>query len=197
METMCLRRTAAIAAVLVVSLAHAVSAESPQRAFARRWTGRTVIVKQTLYTLVYNERGKLGNTTKDRRDGLVVVTPSDGVYYQFDGRQGRDEVKQRQPAGMLEAVNTAYEPDALELRSYRKVEPVVLNRYDPGVELTIGRVEFERDFVRVAFTREVAAGTDPVTWVTIKWPVPLSKSFSEENLVEALMRQFVDLPPSY
>jgi hypothetical protein len=192
MRTMPQGRIAALVAALVISLASAASAESPQRAFARRWEGRTVTVKQTLYTLVYNERGKLGNTRNNRRDGLIVVTPSNGVYCQFDGRQGRDDVKQRQALGMLEAVNAAYEPDSLDVRSYRKVEPVVLNRYDAGVELTVARVEIERDFVRVAFNKDVSAGADPTTWLTIKWPVPLSKAFSEGDIVEALLREFVD-----
>ena len=83
----------ALASITVVEL----SAESPQQAFVKSWEGQDVVVKQTLYALVYNERGRLGNTYGARRDGLTVVTPSQGVYFQFDGRQGRDEVIQRQP----------------------------------------------------------------------------------------------------
>lgn len=188
-------RAAAVAASLILATV-TLAAESPQQAFARRWQGKSVVVKQTLYTLVYNERGKLGNTRNNRRDGLTVITPSDGVYYQFDGRQGRDDVKQRDAARILAAVNTEYEPDSLDVRSYRKVEPIVMNRYDPGVELTIGRVLIDKDIVRVAFVQGPAVGEDPLTWLTVKWPVPLSKSLSEADNLEGLIRQFVDFNTS-
>jgi len=169
----------------------AISAESPQQAFARRWQGRAVVLRQPLYTLVYHERGKLGTTRNNRRDGLTVTTPSNGVYYQFDGRQGRDDVTRRQAGGMVEAVNAAYEPDSLEVRSYRKVEPVVINRYDPGAELVISRVQIDRDTVRVSFTQGGDA-EEAATWLTVKWPVPLSKSLTEADVLEGLIRQFFD-----
>jgi hypothetical protein len=168
------------------------SADTPQQTFARRWQGKAIVLKQSLYTLVYNERGKLGTTRNNRRDGLTVVTPSNGVYYQFDGRQGRDDVVQRHPLGMVEAVSAAYQPDTLEMRSYRKVEPVVINRFDPGAELIVGRVQIERDFVRVAFIQSGGDVDEPATWLTVKWPVPFSKSLSEADLLEALIRQFFD-----
>ncbi len=118
----------ALASITVVEL----SAESPQQAFVKSWEGQDVVVKQTLYALVYNERGRLGNTYGARRDGLTVVTPNQGVYFQFDGRQGRDEVIQRDPQKILEAVNVEYQGDGLDVRSYRKLEALVLTRYDPG-----------------------------------------------------------------
>jgi len=178
---------------LVCAMAITASAETPQQAFARHWQGKAVVLKQSLYTLVYNERGRLGNMRNNRRDGLTVVTPSNGVYYQFDGRQGRDEVMQRQPTGMVEAVDVAYQPDSLDVRAYRKVEPIVINRYDPGAELVIGRVQIERDIVRLAFVQSAGADTDdPLTSLTVKWPVPLSKSLSEADILEGLIRQFFD-----
>jgi len=126
------RAIVSLAAVAAIGTATA-SAESPQQAFIRSWEGRTVVVRNTLYTLVYNERGKLGNIRTAKRDGLIVATPSHGMYFQFDGRQGRDDVVERDPLRVIAAVSAAYEPDSLELRSYRKVEPVIINRYDPGV----------------------------------------------------------------
>jgi len=170
----------------------AASADNPQQAFARRWQGRAVVLKLPLYTLVYNERGKLGTTRNNRRDGLTVVTPSNGVYYQFDGRQGRDDVAQRQVVGLVEAVNAAYQPDSLDVRAYRKVEPIVINRYDPGAEFIVTRVLIERDIVRVAFAASSSDADDPLTSLTVKWPVPISKSISEADLIDGLIRQFVD-----
>src|SRR5213592_3431387 len=83
--------TLSIAACAFVSVPR-LSAESPQRIYARTWEGKTVVLKRVLYTLVYNERGLLGNVRSGRRDGLTVLTSSRGMYFQFDGRQGKDAV---------------------------------------------------------------------------------------------------------
>jgi hypothetical protein len=181
----------ALASITVVEL----SAESPQQAFVKSWEGQDVVVKQTLYALVYNERGRLGNTYGARRDGLTVVTPNQGVYFQFDGRQGRDEVIQRDPQKILEAVNVEYQGDGLDVRSYRKLEALLLTRYDAGARMIVKSVKIDRDAVRLGFAE--AAGSngedDLAATLTVKWPVPLSKSFSERGLIENLIRRFIDV----
>src|SRR5262245_16307366 len=98
------------------------AADSPQQIFARSREGKSIVLKQALYTLVYNERVKLGNTRNGRREGLMVATPSSGAYLQFDGRQGKDDVVDKQPQRIFELVNAAYQPDNLDVRAYRKVE---------------------------------------------------------------------------
>jgi hypothetical protein len=181
----------ALASITIVEL----SAESPQQAFVKSWEGQDVVVKQTLYALVYNERGRLGNTYGARRDGLTVVTPSQGVYFQFDGRQGRDEVIQRDPQKILEAVNVEYQGDGLDVRSYRKLEALLLTRYDAGARMIVKSVRIDRDAVRLGFA-EVAGSNgedDLAATLTVKWPVPLSKSFSERGLIENLIRRFIDV----
>lgn len=181
----------AVASIAVVDLA----AESPQQAFVKNWEGQDVIVKQTLYALVYKERGRLGTTHDARRDGLTVVTPNQGVYFQFDGRQGRDEVIRRDPQKILEAVNVEYQGDALEVRSYRKLEAMFLTRYDPGARMIVKSVKIDRDTVRLGFAE--AAGSngedDLAATLTVKWPIPLSKSLSERGLIENLIRRFIDV----
>lgn len=191
----CSRRLAVVVVALSTVLCAVATTETPQQAFIKRWEGQPVVVQQTLYTLVYNERGKLGNTRSGKRDGLTVVTPSAGTYLQFDGRQGRDAVVERQPQKVVEAVGVAYQPDSLDIRSYRKVEPVLMMRHDPGAELVVGSVRLERDTVRLSFAQGPAqtADEDPVTALTVKWPIPFSKSFTERELVENLIRQFVDV----
>jgi hypothetical protein len=164
--------------------------DSPQQAFVKGWEGRTVTVRATLYSLIYNERGKLGTSRSGLREGLVVATPSEGAYFQFDGRQGRHEVIQYDLQRFVAAVNKTYEPDALDVRSYRKLEAVAINRYDPGVELVVSGVRVDRDQVRFEFAR--APGDDAVTGIRIKWPVPLSKVFTERALVEGLVQRFVE-----
>lgn len=180
--------------VLLVAVAWAgatLVAESPRQAFVKGWEGRTVTVKATLYSLVYNERGKLGTSRTGLREGLVVATPMQGAYLQFDGRQGRGEVRQHDPQQLVAAVNRAYEADVLDVRQYRKLEAVAIDRYDPGVELSVMYVRVDRDQVRFEFA--TAGSAQPVTGIRVKWPVPLSGAFSERALVEGLLQRFVEV----
>ena len=168
-----------------------LAADNPRQTFVKGWEGRAVTVKTTLYSLIYNERGKLGTSRSGLREGLVVVTPSQGAYFQFDGRQGRAEVRQGDLQKFVAAVNTAYQPDDLDVRNYRKLEAVAINRYDPGVELLVIAVRVESDQVRVEFAAD--ASGEAVTAIRVKWPVPLSKAFSERALVEGVIQQFVEV----
>jgi hypothetical protein len=178
---------------LVASLGHLVG-DGERQTFVKSWEGQTVVVRKTLYSLVYNERGKLGSTRSGKSDGLLVVTPSQGVYFQFDGRQGRDDVIEQDVQRILPAVNTEYEAESLDVRPYRKVEPLAINRYEPGVQLLVRRVRIDRDQVELTFSQTGRnLSEDPVTSVRIKWPLPLSQSFSEREVVEGLIRQFVTL----
>jgi hypothetical protein len=177
----------------VVAAGSIVAAETPQRAFTADWQGRSVVIRQRLYSLVYNERGKLGNTYNGRREGLVVVTPQDGVFYVFPARHNRDDVSMRDLGGMIEAVDREYVPDALDVRGYRKVEPLSLAQYDPGGELVVARAEVLKDMVRLTFSQ--AGGPDrddPVSSLTVRWPLPLSKSFTERAQIEQLIGRYVE-----
>lgn len=187
-------RPALVAVALASAVLSVAAADSPQQAFVKRWEGQAVVVKEALYTLVYNERGRLGNTVSGKRDGLTVVTPSDGVYYQFDGRQGREDVVERNPQRIFKSVGAEYEADSLDMRSFRKVEPVVLERHDAGVELVVRNVRVDRDAVKIVFSHTtLQSGEGPVTSLAIKWPVVFSKAFSERDVVEDLIRRFVDV----
>ena len=72
--------------VLASTIATLSAATNPRDDFAASWEGQTVVLTQRLHTLAYRERGRLGKAS-DKRDGLFVVTPFKGTYYQFDGRQ--------------------------------------------------------------------------------------------------------------
>ena len=138
------RRLAASTIIVASAFSAASAADTPQLAFARSWEGRQVKVKRALYTLVYNERGRLGNTYSGRREGLTVLTPYDGIYFRFEGRQGRQDVVVRDPQQIIDAVAAEYQGDTLDVRSFRKVEPLMLARYDAGVALVVTKVWFER-----------------------------------------------------
>jgi len=180
------------ALVMLACLGTAVEAESPQRAFVKAWTGQSVVLKRVVYSLVYNERGKLGTTHNGVRDGVLVATPLRGEYFQFDGRHGRDAVVAKDPDLLVRAVAAQYEPDSLDVRSYRKLEPLAVHRFEAGVELVVSDVSIERDEVKLEFV-QAQGDEETLTSLRIKWPLPLSSSFGERPRVEDVLRRFVEI----
>jgi hypothetical protein len=183
-----------IALLVLASTAPSVTAESPRDSFAKSWKGQSVVVKTMLYSLIYNERGKLGTTRTGRREGLLVVTSSNTEHLQFDGRQGRNTVISKDPELLVKKVFAAYEPDALDVRAYRKLEPLAIHRFEPGVELIVGDVFFARDEVKFEFVQQ-DGGDEAVTSIRVKWPLPLSPAFSERLPLEDLLRRFIERKP--
>jgi hypothetical protein len=182
--------------VLATAVSAVAAAENPQQAFARSWEGKAVVLKQPLYTLVYDERNRIGKVQTDKREGLTVVTPFEGTYLQFDARRGRDDIKDTEPQRLKDAVATAYVGESLlALEASRTIEPVVVNRHDPGVECVVKKILMDRYMVRLVFASRGGIGgdQDPLTSLTVKWPIPLSKSLTERVLIENLIRRFVEL----
>jgi hypothetical protein len=189
------RRLTALIVTLLSFGAVLNAGDSPQEAFVKSWVGRSVVVKRTLFTLVYNDKSVLGTTSSGKREGLVVVTPFDGEHLQFDGRGGRDDVIGQDPRQFVEAVRTAYMVDSTEARSYRRVEPLMIAHYDAGVELIVKNVRVGKDTVKLSFVQP--AGPDGpeaiVTTLTVKWPLPFSKMFTEKDGVEQLLLLYVSV----
>jgi hypothetical protein len=176
------------------SLSTITAADTPREAFTRTWVGRTVLLKQVLFTLSYDERGVMGQTRHDKRDGLNVVTPFSGSHLQFDGRQKQDDVLESNAQRLVDKVSATYRGDSLSVRQYQKVQPQLLHRYDPGVELTISKILVERDFVRILLVdAKTSFGDEPAAALTIRWPAPFSKSFEERGVIEGLIAQYLQL----
>jgi hypothetical protein len=167
------------------------AANNPKEDFAASWEGQAIVLKHRLHTLAYRERGRLGNGT-DKRDGLFVVTPFNGTYYQFDGRQSKDDLRGADPQGVADAIYAAYAGDALDVRAYAKVEPVLLTIYEPGVELIVSSVRIDRDRVRLLFTDPRVPQTTPATSFMIQWPAPFSRGFSERQSIDTMIRQYIE-----
>lgn len=185
--------------VVAAAVSALAAAESPQQAFARSWEGRTVVLKQPLYTLVYDERSRIGRVQTGKRDGLTVVTPFEGTYLQFDGRRGRDDIKDTQPQSLRDSVAIAYVGDSLlEIEASKTIEPIVITRHEAGVECVVRKIEMGRYTVRLVFasTSGIDADRGPLTSLTVQWPIPLSKSLTERALIEKLIRQFVEIKPT-
>jgi len=176
-----------IAASTIATLS---AASSPKEDFATSWEGRTVVLKQRLYTLAYRERGLFGNAS-DKRDGLFVVTPFKGTYYQFDGRQSKDDIRGADPARLTDTIRTAYARDVMDVREYSKVEPIVITTYEPGVELIVSAVRFDRDRLRLFFTDPRTTDSATATSFMVQWPTPFSRSFSERQAIETIIREYI------
>lgn len=176
---------------LVLLVAVSVSAESPQKAFENSWTAQRVVVKRPLYSLVYKEQ-RLRGSVDVKRDGLTVVTPFAGTYFQFDGRRHVDDVMAQDVLKIAQAVKQAYVQDnVFDEGSKQVIDPVSLARYDPGTELIVRSARVNRETVRLDLALATDDEKDRATSLTVQWPTPLSKSFSERASVEGLLRQFL------
>jgi hypothetical protein len=180
--------------VLVVIAAISLDAAEPsaKKRFVTAWEGRKIVLTQPLYSIVYDERSRFLPSLKRRGrvTGLTVTTPA-GTYYQFDAlRDSEDDIIERDPNRVVSTLRNQYRRAMhLDLGTVQDVEPLMLVRYDPGVELLVGDVEIERDRVRLSFHKERKG--DRVTTLTVKWPVPLSNDFTEASLIENLLARLV------
>lgn len=174
--------------LLVLAATAVTSAGSNQKEFEKRWAGRSVVVRRPLYSLVYNEAGLAGGIHAGR-SGLTVVTPFAGTYFQFDGRHKVDDVVEHDVQQLFKSVSVAYRKDKLLGEGWtQKIDPVMLTLYDAGVALKVNAVRIERDAVRLALVQAAGDDKDVATSLTVKWPAPLSKSFSERGNIEDLIQ---------
>jgi hypothetical protein len=185
------RQIIPVLVVMASTIATLSASNSPKEDFAASWEGQVIVLKHRLHTLAYRERGRLGNGT-DKRDGLFVVTPFNGTYYQFDGRQSKDDLRGADPQGVADAIYAAYAADALDMRTYAKVEPILLTIYEPGVALVVSSVRVDRDRVRLMFTDPRVPETTPATAFMIQWPTPFSRGFSERQAIDTMIRQYIE-----
>ena len=187
-------RLASVLSVLVVAAAISVDAAGPsaKKTFVTAWEDRRIVLTQPLYSIVYDERRRFLPALKkrDKVTGLTVTTPS-ATYYQFEAlRDSEEDIIERDPNRVVSTLRNQYRRDMhLDLGTVQDVEPLMLVRYDPGVELLVGDVQIERDRVRLSFHKERKA--DRVTTLTVKWPVPLSNEFTEAPLIEDVLARFV------
>ena len=187
---MFMRRHLVPVLAIASTIATLSAASNPKEDFAASWEGQTVVLKHRLHTLAYRERGRLGKTS-DKRDGLFVVTPFNGTYYQFDGRQSKEDVQSADPQSLANAIRTTYMSDTLDIRDYQKVEPLLVTIYEPGVELIVSAVQIDRDRVRLTFTDPRVAESQTATSLLVQWPAPFSRGFTERPAVETVIRQYI------
>ena len=166
--------------------------QSGKSAFVSAWKDRTVALKQTLYSIVYDERVRFLPLVKRqaRVSGLTVATPS-GTYYQFDARRDSEEdIVDRDPNRVLSLLQSQYRRSMhLDIGNVQDVESVMLMRFEPGVEFIVTRVQIERDQVRLSLHRDRDA--DLATTLTVRWSAPLSPELTESPLIDDVLTRFV------
>lgn len=183
-------------ALAFVTLTGSAVRTSPdaRQTFIRDWRGIRVILKRPMHTLVYNEHGRLGFVSRGKREGLTVVSPSAGTWYQFDGRYSEEDIAARDPQRILQEVKRLYRADhPLEIGSFQRIEPVMVALHSPGAQLVVKDVRLDHDRVRLMFADDDA---DPATMLTVKWPIDLSRSLTERPEIEKLIALFVEVAGS-
>src|SRR5688572_16120804 len=83
------RSAPAVVLLITIGGAIALGAGNEVSEFMTHWTRQRVVVTSALYTVLYDEVGRLGRQYRGKVAGLTVATPK-GQYYEFDG-PGSDE----------------------------------------------------------------------------------------------------------
>ena len=179
----------------VVSTTPIGAADKPAEVFRREWEGRRVTVQRLLLTLVYEERGRTGST-RVKRDGLNVVTPSKGSYLLFTGRQSVEDLVDTNADRLFEQIKINYRKDRnLGEGFVQAVNPLHLLQHIAGLQLVVTRVELERSTVRVLLAKPETP-EDMTASLTVQWPAPFSSNLEERAELERVIRQYVLPAPS-
>jgi hypothetical protein len=189
-----LARLLLILQVAVVAAAPLGAANrSGRKTFQNAWVGRSVVVTRVLYSVVFDERRRALPLVKhrDRVSGLTVVTPTGDSYYQFDARRSSEaDIIDAEPDGVVAKMRAQYVRSMhLDHGTAHDVDPLMVVRYSPGVVFVVGKVQVERDRVRLYLYE--AGRTDLATTLTVKFPMPLSSEFSESPLIDEAISRFI------
>ena len=188
-------RLALILHIALVAAASLHAAErSGKKAFQNTWVGRSVVVKRTLYSVVFDERNRILPLIKhqDRVSGLTVVTPTGTFYYQFDARRDSEkDIVDRNPNGIVSEMRKQYFRSMYvdDVGAVQDVEPLMLVQYTPGVALIVKKVQIDRDRVRLYFHKN--GETELATTLTVKFPTPLSNELTESALIDDAISRFI------
>lgn len=180
-------------ALAIVSVASAgVSAADALSDFTRMWHGRRVVVRSPLYSVLYDEVGRLGKHYRGKLAGLTVATHA-GQHYEFDGPGSDEDIAETTPHDVMKQMSARFHRSSHpELSNVKTITPRVLRQFDPGVTLIVDAVRVERNRIRFEFVRSGDEEEGFATSLTIEWPAPLSKALREREAIEAMLRRFVN-----
>ena len=122
--------------------------------------------------------------------GRRVGTSSD-TFYQFHARRSSEQdVVDKDPNRIVSSLQEQYHrSEHLDIGNTQDVETVMLVRYEPGVELFVRDVQFERDHARLVLHKDRKG--DLATTLTVKWPVPLTADLTESALIDSVLSRFI------
>lgn len=188
------RRVAATVVALVVAVAGAAAGASLKSS----WLHRRVVLKQPLYSILVT-RQAFGGGALLSREGLTVVSPEQGVYYEFRGSffSGDHNVVGTDLQEVVEEVSAEHRlmPMRNDPNTGRLLPPTPVSRparlvtYAAGTMLKVRKVAIAKD--RVTLTFDDLQGNRAVTTLTVQWPQPLSHDLSEQPAIDRLLQQFL------
>jgi hypothetical protein len=185
-------RVLATALTIMSAASAVVSAAGALNAFTRAWDGRRVVVRSPLYSVLYDEVGRLGKHYPGKLAGLTVATHA-GQHYEFDGPGSDEDIAAATPHEVMNQMSARFHRSShLELSSVKTITPRVLRQFDPGVTLIVDSVRVERNRIRFEFVQSGDGDDGFATSLTIEWPAPLSKELREREAIEAMLRRFVE-----
>src|SRR5688572_9480501 len=84
--------------------------DSGRKGLVNAWHGHRVVLKQTLYSIVYDERSRFLPAVKQqgKTRGMTVTTPN-GTYYEFEAvRDSEEDIVERDPNGVVSSLRNRY-----------------------------------------------------------------------------------------
>ena len=196
LDRQCVQRRLAVrvlaTALAITSAASAIVSADALSDFTRMWHGRRVVIRSPLYSVLYDEVGRLGVHYRGKLAGLTVATHA-GQHYEFDGPGSDEDIAEATPHAVMNQMSARFHRSShLELSSVKTITPRVLRQFDPGVTLIVDSVKIERNRIRFEFLQSGDEEDGFATSLTIEWPAPLSKQLREREAIEAMLRRFVD-----
>ncbi|MDE3153675.1 MAG: hypothetical protein KGN76_01160 [Acidobacteriota bacterium] len=165
------------------------------------WLHRQVALKQPLYSVLVM-RSTFGGGAVLSRQGLAVVSPEKGVYYQFHGSffSGDRDVTGSNIDDVFDEISAEHRlmpPRMAEPGSGPPRPPMAVSRparlvtYTTGTLLQVRKVAIGKD--RVTLTFDDLHGEHAATTLTVQWPQPFSPGLTEQPEIEQLLEQFLAL----
>ena len=182
-----------LAAALIITYGAATVTGAPDAMseFTKNWNGRRVLVRKALYTVLYDEVGRMGMQYRGKLAGLTVAT-SAGQYYEFDSPGSDDDIVEATPSLVVSEMTLRFHRAYhMDIGVVKTITPLLLRQFDPGVALIVDTVKVERNRVRLEFRQEDDEEAGFATSLTVQWNAPFSNAFREREIVEGVIRRFI------
>lgn len=170
------------------------------KAFQKDWTNRGVVLKQTLYTVLYSAPRIASATLDTYSQGITVASRHKGTYYYAEPRgtdMGRAQLADSSPERLVEKISAFTENQRVRGLSGRTqnvtAAPARLLTYEAGTRLTLTEVVFTSRWIRFDLHDQFSDRRGPATtYLLVEWEKNFSRQFDERSDVESLLEEFFD-----